>query len=407
ETIELDDDEELQDAEEIDEDTETIELDDDEEPGDSEGGDLVELGEDEELMDEDDDIPEIEDNDSPPLMDLLDDEEVEEVEVDGELDPDLFEELVEPEEEAPEEEEKEEAPDLGLTFGSDEDFSEYDPEDMEKNRLLSERFDGYLGAMERFYNQYPLVDKGSFRVGSPNPGKLERRETQIELKDFYIGRFPVTNALFEVFVERTGYRTTAEKMGYGTVFQPRFRKVKDPSTGEIKAQWVAETGSKRIEGAAWYAPEGPGSTIHLKRNHPVVQISIEDARRFAAWIGKRLPTEDEWEAAARTAKGLPYPWGETWNPEASNVEATGIGETTAVDAFGQGQNGFSLMDLTGNVLEWTQSPMEGLSQNVSQIPFFIAKGGSFITAGEPALWARYPLRPDFTANILGFRCLVD
>ncbi|MCW7755269.1 formylglycine-generating enzyme family protein, partial [Desulfobotulus sp. H1] len=356
------------------------------------------------------DIPEAPEEETEAVLDLLNDEDVEEIDLDEEdLEQDSFEEVVEPEENVEEtsEETMEASPDLGLPFGSDEDFSEYDPQEMDKNRLLAERFDGYLGAMERFYNQYPLIKGGTFRTGSPNPGKLERRETNITLADCYIGRFPVTNALFEVFVERTGYRTTAEKMGYGTVFQPRFRKIKDPATGELKAVWMAETGSKRIEGAVWHAPEGPGSAIHGKRNHPVVQVSIEDARRFAAWIGKRLPTEDEWEAAARTAEGLSYPWGNSWQSQAANVESTGIGETTAVDTFTEGQNAFSLMDLVGNVLEWTQSPMEGLHQNVSQIPFFIAKGGSYITAGEPALWARYPLRPDFTSNILGFRCLVD
>jgi formylglycine-generating enzyme required for sulfatase activity len=424
ETIEMGEDEELVEVDDTDGDTETIEMDEDEELVEVDGADeemtsdpldpdseasegaLVELAEDEELVDAEEDLAEMDEENEEPVLDLVEDEDVEEVEVDGELDPDLFEELVEPE---PQEESEEEpqAPELGLPFGSDEDFSEYDPEDMQKNRLLSERFDGYLGAMERFYNQYPLIEGRSFTVGSPNPGKLERREQELILKDFYIGRFPVTNALFEVFIERTGYRTTAEKTGYGTVFQPRFRKVKNPVTGEIKALWQAETASKRIEGAAWFAPEGPGSNIHGKRNHPVVQVSLEDARRFAAWIGKRLPSEDEWEAAARTPKALPYPWGETWEAEAANVEATGMGETTAVDTFTKGKNAYSLMDLVGNVLEWTQTPMEGISPKGSHLPFFVAKGGSFITAGEPRLWTRYPLRPDFTANILGFRCLVD
>jgi formylglycine-generating enzyme required for sulfatase activity len=424
ETTEMGEDEELVEVDDTDGDTETIEMDEDEELVEVDGADeemtsdpldpdseasegaLVELAEDEELVDAEEDLAEMDEENEEPVLDLVEDEDVEEVEVDGELDPDLFEELVEPE---PQEESEEEpqAPELGLPFGSDEDFSEYDPEDMQKNRLLSERFDGYLGAMERFYNQYPLIEGRSFTVGSPNPGKLERREQELILKDFYIGRFPVTNALFEVFIERTGYRTTAEKTGYGTVFQPRFRKVKNPVTGEIKALWQAETASKRIEGAAWFAPEGPGSNIHGKRNHPVVQVSLEDARRFAAWIGKRLPSEDEWEAAARTPKALPYPWGETWEAEAANVEATGMGETTAVDTFTKGKNAYSLMDLVGNVLEWTQTPMEGISPKGSHLPFFVAKGGSFITAGEPRLWTRYPLRPDFTANILGFRCLVD
>jgi formylglycine-generating enzyme required for sulfatase activity len=124
-----------------------------------------------------------------------------------------------------------------------------------------------------------------------------------------MGKFPVTNALFEVFVENTGYVTTAEKAGFGTVYHGRLCKEVDNKTGAVRFRCNGTVQSKTVEGAFWYQPFGPGSTLHLKRTHPVVQVSLADATAFAAWTGKRLPSEDEWEAAARTEMGYVYPWG--------------------------------------------------------------------------------------------------
>jgi formylglycine-generating enzyme required for sulfatase activity len=89
----------------------------------------------------------------------------------------------------------------------------------------------------------------------------------------------------------------------------------------------------RVRGACWHRPNGPDSSLHNKRRHPVVQVSLEDACAFASWTGKRIPTEKEWEAAARTARGNTYPWGKEWAHGSCNVERSYFGDTTPVDMY--------------------------------------------------------------------------
>jgi len=205
-------------------------------------------------------------------------------------------------------------PEMGLPLGSlgldsfEDQHQTHSPGHQADHKLLAEAFDGYLGAMERFYNQYILIPKGAYTVGG-GIGTQGLSERRIRLPEFYMGKFPVTNALFEIFVEKTGYRTTAEKEGYGVVYNARRKKEVDPRTGRERFVWNSAVVSHRVEGACWYQPLGPGSTLHRKRNHPVVQVSLEDAAAFAAWTGKRLPSEAEWEAASRSKKGHLYPWG--------------------------------------------------------------------------------------------------
>ncbi len=156
---------------------------------------------------------------------------------------------------------------------------------VDKARLLAEKFAGYLGAMARFFNHYLLIPAGRYVFGSKTTGADELLDKIVELDTFYIGRFPVTNALFEIFVEKTGYRTTAEKKGFGTVYKGRYSAVSDPGTGRRSLSWQSAVTVKKVEGACWFQPSGPGSTLHNKRNHPVVQISLQDASAFAAWTG--------------------------------------------------------------------------------------------------------------------------
>ena len=297
--------------------------------------------------------------------------------------------------------------DLGLPMDPMEDVGPYNPEDKEKNRLLSERFDGALGSMERFFNQYLLVNGGSYRVGASTPNARSHTEKVVRIPDFYMGKFPITNALFEVFVEQTGYKTTAERIGHGTVFRGRVSRERNPDTGEMRKVWNATATSEAVSGACWYQPEGPGSGIHLKRNHPVVQVSFADALRFAAWIGKRLPAEEEWEACARGTGANPWPWGAAWEEDMANIERYEQGETTPVNHFPEGKNEFFLEDLLGNVMEWTTTRMENPQGVPESIRFRAAKGGSFVSPGLPCLWERFPARESFSANILGFRCVVD
>ena len=160
-----------------------------------------------------------------------------------------------------------------------------------------------MGDREKKYNKYTTVPEGKYTVGTLKSIKSSLELQEFDMPKVYIGIYPVTNALFEIFIEETGYITTAEQKGFGRVFHSRFKKNSKGST------WKKSAGSEDIKGAFWYQPTGPDSNLHGKRNHPVIQASIHDAMAYASWIGWRLPTEAEWEAAARTDLGYIYPWG--------------------------------------------------------------------------------------------------
>ncbi|MBN1850468.1 MAG: SUMF1/EgtB/PvdO family nonheme iron enzyme [Deltaproteobacteria bacterium] len=362
------------DAEEEPEDVEILD-----EPESEEGMDDADDMEDLEVLPEDEDI-----EDKPEVVDM--DEEPEEVVleegVDG-LDISLA--------------------DL-LDEYSDEGFIGEDG--IRKAKYLAEGFNHALAAMDKYYNQYILIPSGYYRVGAKTPKNNEIPLRRIHLESFYIGKFPVTNALFEVFVEKTGYQTTAERLGYGIVYHGRYQKVIDEKTGLETLNWQSSSSSDRVEGAYWYQPLGPGSTLHNKRNHPVVQVSREDAMAFAAWTGKRLPTEDEWEAAARTAKGLELPWGKTFDPAFCNIEESYIGDTTPVDQYKKYANKFGVMDTIGNVLEWTLDPISPSSEPVGeQRAAYIFKGGSWISGCDVRLYSRIIPGWETHSNIIGFRCV--
>ena len=287
---------------------------------------------------------------------------------------------------------------------------EYAPEaaaQIKDARLLAEEFDGYLGAMDRYFNHYIYFAQGDYTVGNPKPKKNERREQIVPVSSFYIGRFPVTNGLFEIFVEKTGYQTTAEKIGFGTVYCGRFRNTKDEKTGLATSTWNSSLTCKTVKGACWYQPTGPGSSLHNKRNHPVVQISREDAMAFAAWTGKRLPSEDEWEAAARTQNVFMFPWGDDWQKDACNTEESCHGETTPVDQYIEFANGIGVADILGNVLEWTRDDFREPSNNDNSPQDYVAKGGSWTSGENIRLCDRFKLDREARSNILGFRCVAD
>ncbi|MDD5450902.1 MAG: SUMF1/EgtB/PvdO family nonheme iron enzyme [Desulfovibrionales bacterium] len=272
-------------------------------------------------------------------------------------------------------------------------------------RLLAEEFNRLLGDRERFYNQYILIPAGDYIVGNKSPGKDERPEQKVRLEAFYMGRFPVTNALFEVFVEKTGYKTIAERLGYGKVYYGRFKKTVDAKTGSIRLICQSGLSCETVYGTCWHQPSGPGTTIHNKRNHPVVQVSREDAMAFAAWTGKRLPTEDEWEAATRTADGYALPWGNDWQRDVCNIEASSIADTTPVDRHMDSGNNFGIIDAIGNVLEWTMEPCNPPSYARHDVKYYVAKGGSWISGNDIRLFNRFKLEAEMHSNILGFRCV--
>jgi len=278
-------------------------------------------------------------------------------------------------------------------------------DEIRKSRLLAEKFNNLLGAIDRYYNQYILIPEGEYIIGSKRTKKDEKPEQVVHLSPFYIGKFQVTNAHFEIFIEKTGYRTTAEQIGYGTVYCGRLQKTVDEKTGLERFTWNATIISKAVEGACWYQPLGRGSTIHNKRNHPVVQVSLEDAIAFAAWTGKSLPTEDEWEAASRTAKGYVFLWGNEWNKDSCNVEESYVGDTTPVDKYVEFANDFGIVDVIRNVLEWTLDRSEPPSLVKDRSKYFVVKGGSWISGNGIQLFSRFKLEPKSHSNILGFRCV--
>ena len=285
------------------------------------------------------------------------------------------------------------------------EYSDELSDKVRKDSLLAEEFDGYLGVMDRYYNHYILIPGGEYIVGSKKPGKDEKSEQLISLSPFYIGRFPVTNGLFQIFIEKTGYKTLAERVGYGKVYYGRFQRKKDETTGLMTSTWNSSLYCETVEGACWYQPCGPGSTLHNKRNHPVVQISLEDATAFAAWTGKRLPSENEWEAASRTTKGWILPWGKEWKKHSCNIENSCTGDTTPVEKYAEFENDFGIADTIGNILEWTLDDVTAMSDNKNRYRYHIAKGGSWISGDDIRLFSRFKIEPESHSNILGFRCV--
>ncbi len=287
-------------------------------------------------------------------------------------------------------------------LGPDLNGSIYTEEEIRgKAQFLSEEFDHYLSIRDKFYNAHILIKGGDYLVGGAHLAKSVLEEQIVTLPDFYIGKFPVTNALFEIFVEQTGYVTTAEKYGYSLVYFPRMQRSRDPITGVERFSLHNQAYSKKVPGACWHRPLGPDSSLYLKRTHPVVQVSMEDAQAFAAWTGKRIPTEIEWEAAARTAQGLIYPWGNDWRDNACNVEQSLHGDTTPVDRYVKFANPFEVADMLGNVLEWTSDVIGDRETSDT----YIVKGASWISHHEISLTDRHYLEKSMSSNILGFRCV--
>jgi formylglycine-generating enzyme required for sulfatase activity len=201
---------------------------------------------------------------------------------------------------------------------------------------------------------------------------------RINLPEFWIDQTPVTNAEFDRFVQNSGYKTTAERSGSG----------------------CANTGVKweDIQGADWRHPGGPQTDIRDKADHPVVQVSWEDAAAYARWAGKRLPTEQEWEKAARGTDGGMYPWGnQEPTGERCNFDQHENGTTPVGKYSPQGDSPYGCVDTAGNVWEWTASEDESGGK--------VLRGGGW---SHPAKFVRPALRPIHQASERydtdGFRC---
>lgn len=249
----------------------------------------------------------------------------------------------------------------------------------------------------------------------------------VHLKPFAIDRHPVTNEAFRRFVRETGYRTEAERYGWSFVFWahiPESRRrelIEDTVAG---APWWC-----KVSGARWDAPEGFGSNVDERETHPVVHVSWNDATAYADWAACRLPTEAEWEYAARG--GLEqklYPWGDELQPDGEHRCNIWQGEFPFVDTADDGYAGtcpvdsfppnlFGLSSVIGNTWEWCSdwfSP-ESHSQSSKNDPTGpahgsanVMKGGSFLChvsyCNRYRVAARTANTPDSSTSNIGFRC---
>jgi formylglycine-generating enzyme len=213
---------------------------------------------------------------------------------------------------------------------------------------------------------------GTFTMGSDDHYPEEAPTHTTTVGDFWIDRTTVTNAQFEAFVRASGYETSAERPVDPALFPGAAASLLVPSSvvfrrpdGKVDLRdhynwWTY------VPGADWRHPEGPGSSIEHRMDHPVVQVAFEDVEAYAAWCGKAIPTEAEWEFAARGGlEGKPYVWGDEFTPggrymantwqgqfPTENLLLDGFEGTAPVGSFPP--NGYGLFDMAGNVWEWTR-----------------------------------------------------
>lgn len=270
----------------------------------------------------------------------------------------------------------------------------------------------------------PFLMGTDYAEAFPLDGEGPVRE--VTLDPFWIDKEPVTNELFGSFVRETGYVTEAERFGWSFVFWglvPKKRFAELVQDTVASAPWWC-----KVPGAMWSSPEGPGSSIKGRERHPVVHVSWQDAVAFCEWSGQRLPTEAEWEYAARG--GLVqklYPWGDQLRPGGKHLCNIWQGEfpredtgedgykgTSPVDAFPP--NGYGLYSMTGNTWEWCAdwfSASHDLEQRVNPHgpatgEVRVIKGGSFLChksyCNRYRVAARSSNTPDSTTSHMGFRC---
>ncbi len=222
---------------------------------------------------------------------------------------------------------------------------------------------------------------GTFRMGSEDalayPEDGEGPVRTVHVDPFALSPTTVTVAAFAAFVQETGHRTDAERHGSSFVFVGLLAPEHRESAPAVRAApWW-----RQVAGATWWAPEGPGSSAEDRPDHPVTHVSQTDALAYARWVGARLPTEAEWELAARGGLDQqPYPWGAVREPGGRPLMNTFSGTfpdspdapvgTVAVDAYPA--NGYGLHQMTGNVWEWTSSAFGAGSSDP------VLRGGSYL-----------------------------
>ncbi|HVT91544.1 MAG TPA: formylglycine-generating enzyme family protein [Bryobacteraceae bacterium] len=278
------------------------------------------------------------------------------------------------------------------------------------------------------------LDGGAFLMGNEDRDGFaadgEGPVREVTLDPFYIDTRPVTNLQFAEFVRATGYRTGAEQFGWSFVFQghiPRERRGELVEDTVAAAPWWC-----KVRRADWRHPEGPDSGISDRPDHPAVQISWQDAVEYCEWAGKRLPTEAEWEYAARGGlEQQRFPWGNELTPGGKHMcniwqgtfPDVDLGEDgftgpSPVDAFPA--NGYGLFSVSGNTWEWcwdwfhssfhiaaTRSNPAGPQEGEARV----MRGGSYLChasyCNRYRVAARTSNTPSSATTNIGFRCVRD
>jgi formylglycine-generating enzyme len=273
------------------------------------------------------------------------------------------------------------------------------------------------------------VPGGEFAMGSDAFYPEEAPVRRAAVDGFWVDERPVTVAEFRRFVKATGHVTVAEReldpadypdadpsaLVPGSLV---FRRTHGPVDLRDFRNWWAY-----VPGATWERPEGPGSDTYTRGRHPVTQVAYEDAVAYAAWAGKALPSEAEWEYAARGGlDGAVFAWGDEFDPALANTwqgefpwQRVGRPGTTPAGAYPP--NGYGLYDVTGNVWEWTCDDALGHASDApccgpdaaEAIPRKVIKGGSHLCAPNYCLRYRPAARQfeavDTSTSHIGFRCV--
>ena len=267
-----------------------------------------------------------------------------------------------------------------------------------------------------------LVGTGRAELADDGEGPVRR----VAVKPFLLGATTVTNAEFAAFVEATSHVTEAERWGWSFVFWSDVPKSAGPTEGVVGSEWW-----RRVDSATWRAIHGPGSEDACRPDHPAVHMSWNDAAAYAAWVGGRLPSEAEWEHAARGGLGdVRFPWGDEepddsgffpcniWQGRFPQANSAADGHAATAPAASFAPNGYGLYNMVGNVWEWSADEfrIRSLKKRVRERlktmrGFRLSKGGSFLCHRSYCyryrIAARSGISPDSSAAHQGFRVAWD